>query len=180
MLLHMKPLRKRAPRKVTLAGGKLIGTDSFLIQLQGSYNRTEAQKLKGATLYYATQQDTVVEENDDMLVSDMVGLEVFMMDEDDETKLLVGTVAGIVLAEEMCAIPGLGHDMLEIAIATSDGNKPGIQKNLVMIPLVPEIVPKIDLVEKVIFIVPPSGLLDLTYIREEKVRIKGFLPPAKD
>jgi hypothetical protein len=70
--------------------------------------------------------------------------------------------------------------MLEIAIVTSNGNKPGIPKDLVMIPLVPEIVPKIDLAEKVILINPPSGLLDLTYIREEKVRIKGFLPPAKD
>jgi 16S rRNA processing protein RimM len=173
MLLHMKPVRKRAPRKVTLASGKLIGLDSFLIQLQGVYNRTEAQKLKGATLYYATQEDTVVAD-DDFLVSDLVGLEVFL---DDDT--LVGTVDGIVLAEEMCAIPGLGHDMLEVRIA-SNGNKPGVPKDLVLIPLVPEIVPKIDLSEKIIVVDPPTGLLDLTYIREEKVRIKGFLPPAKD
>lgn len=173
VLLHMKPARKRAPRKVALASGKLIGKDSFLIQLQGFYNRTEAQKLKGATLYYATQQDDVVTD-DDILVSDLVGLEVLL-----EDNTLVGTVDGIVLAEEMCAIPGIGHDMLEIELATTQ-SKPGVPKDLVLIPLVPEIVPKIDLSEKFIVVDPPSGLLNLTYIREEKVRIKGFLPPAKD
>ena len=175
ILLHLKPFRKRAPRKVTLASGKLIGQDSFLIQLQGIYNRTEAQKLKGATLYYATQQDTVIRE-EDMLVSDLVGLEVLL---DDET--VVGTVDGIVLAEEMCAIPGLGHDMLEVVVASKEAKpKTGVPKDLVLIPLVPEIVPKIDLSEKIIIIDPPAGLLDLTYIRDEKVQIKGLLPPARN
>jgi 16S rRNA processing protein RimM len=116
MLLHIKSVRKRAPRRVTLAAGKYIGTDSFLVQLQGVYNRAEAQKLQGSTLYYATQQDIVMEE-EDMLVSDLVGLQVFL---EDDT--LVGTVEGIVLAEEMCSIPGLGHDMLEVMIASKNGD----------------------------------------------------------
>jgi 16S rRNA processing protein RimM len=177
MLLHMKPFRKRAPRKVTLAAGKMIGVDAFLIQLQGIYNRTEAQKLKGATLYYATQQDTVVQE-DDLLISDLVGLEVYSIDD-----VLVGTVAGIVLAEEMCAIPGLGQDMLEVSIPKPKSSKTTgrpVPNDLVLIPLVPEIVTKIDLHEKKVIIDPPKGLLDLTYIREEKVVIKGLLAPAKD
>ena len=70
--------------------------------------------------------------------------------------------------------------MLEIEVV-SDGHrdlrKP---KDLVLIPLVPEIVPRIDLSSKIIQITPPPGLLDLIYVREEKVIIKGFLPPAKD
>jgi ribosomal 30S subunit maturation factor RimM len=110
-----------------------------------------------------------------VLVSDLVGLEVFL---DNDT--LVGTVNGIVLAEERCAIPGLGHGMLEVATIASAGNKPGVPNYLVLIPLVTEIVPKIDLSKQIIVIDPPAGLLDLTYIREEKVRIKVFLPPAKD
>ena len=183
MLLHMKPFRKRAPRRVTLAAGKMTGTDSFLIQLQGIYDRTEAQKLKGATLYYATQQDTCVKE-DDILISDLVGLDVYTQNGD----ILVGSVDGVVLAEEMCAIPGLGQDMLEVSKKREEeidnmktnGQRRPPPKDLVLIPLVPEIVPKIDLVEKKIIIVPPEGLLDLTYIREEKVQIKGLLPPAKD
>jgi 16S rRNA processing protein RimM len=172
MLLHIKPLSKRAPRKVILASGKMVGTDSFLIQLQGSYDRAAAENLKGATLFYATQQDPVAHD-DAFLVSDLVGLEVFL--EDDQ---FVGTVRGVVLAEEMCAIPGLGHDMMEVEVASSIvDRKP---KVLVLVPLVPEIVPKIDLSGKTIVIKPPPGLLNLTYKREEKVRIKGFLPPARD
>jgi 16S rRNA processing protein RimM len=177
ILIHMKPVRKRAPRKVTLAAGKMIGVDAFLIQLQGIYNRTEAQKLKGATLYYATQQDTVVQE-DDLLLSNLVGMEVYSTDD-----VFVGTVAGIVLAEEMCAIPGLGQDMLEVSIPKPKNSRTTgrpVPNDLVLIPFVPEIVPKIDLQEKKIFIDPPKGLLDLTYIREEKVVIKGLLAPAKD
>jgi 16S rRNA processing protein RimM len=176
MLLHMKPYRRRAPRKVTLAAGKTIGVDSFLIQLQGIYNRTSAEKLKGSTLYYATQQDNVLQD-DDVLVSDLVGLEVYSKDD-----ILVGTIDGIVLAEEMCAIPGLGQDMLEVSVHKPQSGKPTgrpVPKDLVLIPFVPEIVPKIDLEEKKVVIDPPKGLLDLTYIREEKVKIKGLLPPSK-
>lgn len=177
MLLHMKSIRKRAPRKVTLAAGKMIGVDAFLIQLQGIYNRTEAQNLKGATLYYATQQDTVVQE-DDLLLSDLVGLEVYTTDD-----IFVGTIDGIVLAEEMCAVPGLGQDMLEVSIPKSKKTKTttrSIPNDLVLIPLVPEIVPKVDLEGKKVYIDPPKGLLDLTYIREEKVVIKGLLMPADE
>lgn len=183
MPLHLKPHRKRAPRKVTLAGGKMIDQDSFLVQLQGVYNRTAALKLKGATLYYATQQDTVVKKDDEMLVSDLVGLQVYTVGNDkggDPT--LVGHVQGIVLAEELCAIPGLLHDQIEVALAAPESAlpKPGRPQNLVLIPLVPEIVPKIDLVGNMILLDPPAGLLDLIYVREEKVRIKGLLAPSVD
>ena len=190
MLLHIKPLRKRAPRKIVLAGGKMTGPDSFIIQLQDSYDRASAQKLKGATLYYSAQQDKVAGK-DDVVLSEMVGLDVFLIhndnDDDDESENdgkgnhHVGIVRGVVLAEEMCSIPGLGQDMLEIEVEHGERDpfdkKP---KELVLIPMVPEIVPKIDLEERLIEIDPPAGLLDLTYIREEKVKIKGFLPPARD
>ena len=177
MLLHIKSLHKRAPRRVTLASGKMIPNESFLIQLQGIYNRTAAESLTGATLYYATQQDPV-SHDDEFLVSDLVGSDVFLKADDR----FVGTVQGIVLAKDMCSIPGIGHDMLEVAMAKPDRipGQPQQPNDLVLIPLVPEIVPKIDLAERVIQITPPNGLLDLTYIREERVRIRGLLPPAKE
>jgi 16S rRNA processing protein RimM len=175
MLLHVKPLNKRAPRRVTLASGKIIGTDSFLIQLQDCYSRGDAENLKGATIFYATQQDPVSHEEDEFLVSDLVGLQVFLQ---EDKNYLVGTVQAIVLAEEMCSIPGLGHDMLEVVIA-AHSQGPNKLDDLVLIPLVPEIVPKVDLAGRIIFIDPPTGLLDLRYVREEKVRIKGLLAPAK-
>jgi len=178
MPLHIKSVRKRAPRKITLAAGKETGVDAFLVQFQGVYNRTEAEKLRGASIYYATQQDTVVQE-EDLIVSDLVGLEVYT----DDEEMFVGTIKGIVLAEEMCAVPGLGQDMLEVAIHKPKSDQPTgrpVPDDLVLIPFVPEIVPKVDLEERKIVIDPPPGLLDLTYIREEKVVLKGLLPPAKD
>ena len=94
---------------------------------------------------------------------------------------LVGKVVGVVLAEEMCAIPGLLHDQIEVQIIRpNETPKPGQPPELVLIPLVPEIVPKIDLENEMVVVDPPEGLLDLTYVREEKVRIKGLLAPAKE
>ncbi len=183
MPLHLKPHRKRAPRKTTVANGKMIDQDSFLVQLQGVYDRTAAQKLKGATLYYATQQDTVVKDDDEVIVSDLVGLDVYTLSSDEKQEpTLVGHVQGVVLAEDLCDIPWLLHDQIEVALARgNDSPRPGRRpQDLVLIPLVPEIVPKIDLEGNMILVDPPAGLLDLTYVREEKVRIKGLLAPARE
>lgn len=194
-LLHIKAPKKRAPRKIVLASGKFLGNDQFLIQLQGVFDREAAKTLRGATLYYAKQHDSVELQDDEVIVSDLVGLKVFRLlpkeekeeedvddDDDDiptEAQELVGTVMGVVLAEEMCAIPGLLHDQMEVALLR-EGQvpQPGQPQDLVLIPMVPEIVPRIDLDQKRILIDPPPGLLDLTFVREEKVRIKGLLAPA--
>jgi 16S rRNA processing protein RimM len=230
MILHLKPPRRRAPRKVTLASGKQIEPNVFLIQLQGIYNRTAASKLKGAVLYYATQQDTTINKDEgEMLLSDLVGLTVYKRrapedstsDQYDDIScksntngVIVGKVLGFVLGEEMCGIPGLFHDQLEIQLIDDDednednegivpdqgrdpnsgsggdgANRQGRKRlerkrrpppKLVMIPMVPEIVTKVDLDGQSIVIDPPAGLLDLTYEREEKVQIKGLLAPASD
>jgi 16S rRNA processing protein RimM len=88
----------------------------------------------------------------------------------------VGTVRGVVLAEEMCSIPGLGQDLLEVTLPRGRFGTPSWKDEMVLIPLVPAIVPTIDIERGVIYIDPPGGLLDLTYVKEENVRIKGFLP----
>lgn len=88
----------------------------------------------------------------------------------------VGIVGGVVLGEEMCSIPGLGQDLLEIILPRGDRGSPSWKDELVLIPFVPQLVPTVDLERKVLFINPPIGLLDLRYIKEEKIRIKGFLP----
>lgn len=184
MPLHLKPVRKRAPRKVTLSCGKFLGDDQFLIQLQGYFDRTASESLKGSTLYYATQQDTIIQKDDDVLVPELIGLSVYSINIESGGESLVGTVSGVVPADELCAIPGLFHDQLEVEVAKekrdskhkSLGSNP---QNLLLIPMVPEIVIKINLEDGRILIDPPSGLLDLTYVREEKVRIKGLLSPAR-
>ena len=98
------------------------------------------------------------------------------LSEDSLGGKFVGIVGGVVMGEEMCSIPGLGQDLLEIILPRGERGTPSWKDELVLIPFVPQIVSTVDLERKIIFLNPPAGLLDLTYIKEEKTRIKGFLP----
>lgn len=61
------------------------------------------------------------------------------------------------------------HAMLEIRLMGSS--------RLCLVPLVPDIVPSVDLENRIIRLNPPSGLLDLSYEERQKIKvIKGFLP----
>ena len=158
-----------------------MGDDQFLVQLQGYNDRSSPLTLKGSTLYYATQQDTL-KKDDDILISQLAGLPAYRIS--DGSEILAGPALGVALAKEMCAIPGLLHDQIEVGFTRKKRGEeqqiPGCPQELVLIPLVPEIVTKIDLEKQIILIDPPAGLLDLTYVREEKVKIKGLLPPAEE
>lgn len=148
------------------------------------------------------------QEEKEFHISDLIGLPVYLAGNDDggeiftttnntdvdnlnKENLFVGYIRGVVIGDDLCAIPGLSHDMLEVTIPhnknnrmnakdNSNGNQSGAtfssKDKLVLIPFVPQIVPKVSIEDKVVYISPPKGLLDLTYRREEKVRIKGFLP----
>lgn len=184
---HIKPANRRSPREVQLLEGRPLRSDSstagtdanptYLIRLENVHDREEALKMRGYVLY-ALQEDKVDDylEEDEYIVSDLVGLNVFLDEScsDQSTgcfeDLFVGNIRGVVLGSEMCAIPGLGQDLLEIALPNSE--------NLVLVPFVPEIVCNVDLERKMVIISPPKGLLQLSYRREEKVRIKGLLPAS--
>ena len=146
-------------------------------------DREEALKMRGYVLYSLTEEkvDEYLED-DEYIVSDLVGLNVFLDEScSDQSSggsfedMFVGNIRGVVLGSEMCAVPGLGQDLLEIALPSSHG---GQSENLVLVPFVPEIVCNVDLDGKMVMITPPNGLLDLSYRREEKVRIKGLLPAS--
>mmetsp|Transcript_31199 Transcript_31199/g.47784 ORF Transcript_31199/g.47784 Transcript_31199/m.47784 type:complete len:363 (+) Transcript_31199:105-1193(+) len=187
---HLKPHNRRSPRAVELLSGRHRMDDEYLVKLSGIGDRDAANKLRGSVLYARQEERPKAVASDEYLVTDLVDLEVFIEegyieDEDDPNSAslggsFVGSVFGVVLGSEMCPIPGLGQDMLEIVLPRGLGGTASWKDEMVLIPLVPQIVPRIDLKEKKIFITPPSGLLDLTYVHEEKVRIKGFLPPAKE
>jgi 16S rRNA processing protein RimM len=189
---HLKPPMKRAPRRVVLLQGKHRLEDEYLLQLDVAEDRDTAAKLRGSVLY-AREEEKVTPEKEEYLVSDLVGLDVFLeqdaaeegdttkdTEEDSSRSQFVGKVVGIVFAHEMCSIPGLGHDMLEIVIPRGIGGTLSLRDELVLIPMVPQIVPRVDIQGRAIYVDPPTGLLDLTYVREDKVRIKGFLPMGKD
>ena len=208
---HIKPANKRAPRPVTLLQGKQHRVNhEYLIQLAGVEDRTTALTYRGATLYVRQEQESpaavVSPQEEEYLVADLVGLEVFLVqsddnddhnkhtkngdssdydddDDDDDYKSFVGTVGGIVFAEDLCNnIPNMPpmHDYLEIVIPR--GRQDGMasfRDELVLIPFVPAIVPVVNIAQREIYIDPPAGLLDLTYVRQDKTRIKGFLPGSK-
>eukprot|EP00985_Skeletonema_marinoi_P029017 scaffold26499_cov88-Skeletonema_marinoi.AAC.2 len=190
---HIKPANRRSPREVELVEGRPIrsetattGTDTkpmYLIRLASVEDREEALKMRGYVLYSLTEEkvDEYLED-DEYIVSDLVGLNVFLDEScSDQSSggsfedMFVGNIRGVVLGSEMCAVPGLGQDLLEIALPSSHG---GQSENLVLVPFVPEIVCNVDLDGKMVMITPPNGLLDLSYRREEKVRIKGLLPAS--
>ena len=156
---------------------------TFLIRLEHIHDRDSALKLRGCVLYALEEEkvDDLLKE-DEYIVSDLVGLNVYLEDKNENSNmgmedLFVGNIGGVVLGSEMCAIPGLGQDLLEVVLPRRRG---GEADELVLIPFVPQIVSRVDLDGKMVFITPPNGLLDLSYRREEKVRIRGLLPPAKD
>jgi ribosomal 30S subunit maturation factor RimM len=185
---HLKMPNKRAPRKIVLLQGKPTHNDEYLVQLENIESREFAQTLRGAQLYVRQEQDetltTLSQVEEEYMVSDLVGLEVFLFQEDDPhdrgKNHFVGHVGGVVLAEDVCSIPGLGHDYLEVVLPRGAGGTVSLRDELVLIPFVPQIVPRVDLQNRSCWIDPPTGLLDLTYVREEKTRIKGFLPTASE
>jgi ribosomal 30S subunit maturation factor RimM len=182
---HVKAPNRRSPRQIQLLEGRHRLGDEYLIKLAGIGDRDAANKLRGSVLFARQEERPEELEQDEYLVNDLVGLDVFLEEGYDESESsdlggrFVGIVGGIVLAEDMCAVPGLGQDMLEIILPRGPGRTASWRDEMVLVPLVPQIVPRIDLKDRAIHITPPNGLLDLTYVREEKVRIKGFLPPAR-
>jgi ribosomal 30S subunit maturation factor RimM len=95
-------------------------------------------------------------------------------------KKKIGKISGIVLAEEMCSVPGLGNDILEVLLLRERSTEPSWRDHFVLIPFVPTIVPIVDLKNSMVYLDPPSGLLDLSYTHEEKKPIKGFLPGSAE
>ena len=194
---HLKSPNRRSPREIRLMEGRQRLKNEYLIQLEGVNDRNKAEKLRGYVLYARQEERPEDIEENEYLVTDLVGLEVRLVtgygDQDvledegeEETKKdqevdnlsgkFVGIVGGIVLADEMCSIPGLGQDFLEVTLPRGTHGTPSFKDELVLIPMVPAIVSTVDLELGRVYIDPPRGLLDLTYIKEETVRIKGFLP----
>jgi 16S rRNA processing protein RimM len=180
---YLKPANKRAPRQILLLSGRLASGDDYLLSVDGIVDRDEAEKLRGATLYARQEQQVDDTTNEDrskeeefFAVSDLVGLEVFLYE--SERQAFVGKVGGVVFSEDIADIPGIGHDYLELILPRGVGGTFSLRDELVLIPLVPQLVPTVNINEGIIEIDPPDGLLDLTYVREVKTRIKAFLPSS--
>ncbi len=117
----------------TSAGGGDVGGDNasssasvhptYLIRFEGVDDRDAALRMRGCVLYALSNEDVndLLSENE-YIVSDLIGLNVYLDEDRDEhggkgfEDLFVGNIRGVVLGSEMCAIPGLGQDLLEVAL----------------------------------------------------------------
>lgn len=185
-LRHLKMPNRRSPRRIQLLEGRHRQGDEYLVRFEGVGDRDAANKMRGFVLYAREEERPKDLGEDEYIVTDLVGLDIFMENgyknenDEDQGGKFVGTVNGVVLAEEMSSIAGLGQDLLEILLPRGPGATASWKDELVLIPFVPQLVPRVDIANRSVFISPPFGLLDLTYVREEKVRIKGFLPPGRE
>eukprot|EP00592_Proboscia_alata_P000865 CAMPEP_0194372934 /NCGR_PEP_ID=MMETSP0174-20130528/21353_1 /TAXON_ID=216777 /ORGANISM="Proboscia alata, Strain PI-D3" /LENGTH=421 /DNA_ID=CAMNT_0039151723 /DNA_START=22 /DNA_END=1283 /DNA_ORIENTATION=- len=127
---YMKPPNKLVPREIRLLEGKLRLHDEYIIRLEGIGTRDAALKLRGAVLF-AREEDRPTLDEDEFLVKDLVGLEVYHLDQreidldsnDDDLResreksdYLVGIVGGIVIGEEITGVKGLGNDAMEVIL----------------------------------------------------------------
>ena len=161
---------QQSPQPIELLKGRSIpGKNLYIIRLQGIDNRNQAEALRGATLFVEKGDRPELEE-DEYHVSDLIGLEVY----EQQTQENIGIVVNVFSA---------GNDVLEIQLhkqpeplpekqstdlssisRVSKRKKTKVKKPkpvTVLIPFVMEIVPVVDLESKRIEINPPLGLLDL-------------------
>lgn len=194
---HLKPANRRAPRMVTMLKGKChrsgVNHDDYLVKIKGVVDRDAAKLLQGAVLYIREEQATEIQEKLENTngvsplgryeVSDLVGLDVLLdiSSGNDSIAPFVGTIGSVVFGEDIASMPGgVGYDFLEVVLPRGGAfGIPSYRDELVLVPLVPQIVTQVDLGEGLVTINPPDGLLDLTYVRHHRTRVRGFLPPKE-
>lgn len=127
------------PQAIQLVRGYYLhGKGLYVIQLAGVTNRTQAEALKDCLLVVPDSDRPTLKAGEFHIV-DLIGLQVF----DQQTQTLIGYVINVFSA---------GNDLLEVEMAQSS-------QATVLIPLVKEIVPVVDLPNRRLEITPPPGLL---------------------
>lgn len=142
---------------------------------KGVSSRDAAAALRGHKVYVLEDEEVDLDENEYM-VRDLVGGRAYR--QDDES-VYIGEVVGVVLGSDISSTAGLASDMLELRLPLEN---PGDVPKECYIPFVPALVPvvRIGAGNCTILMDLPEGLLDLAVEVEEKVVVRGFLPPASE
>jgi 16S rRNA processing protein RimM len=131
------------------------GREVWIVKLKGINSPEEVTDIRGHILLISASQREVLEDDDEFYVQELIGLKVEMLDSGDE----IGTVIDV--------LDGTGtYDVLRIEHFETDveGNA---RKSL--LPFAKELVPVVDLEQKVLRVTPPEGLFD-----------QPVSPPKKD
>ncbi|AFY61333.1 ribosome maturation factor RimM [Synechococcus sp. PCC 6312] len=135
----LKTNHQNSPIPVTLTEGRFLNGPGLYVLTFAEYKtRTEAENLRGSQLVVPMSDRPPLEPNEFHLM-DLIGLDVFIPPDPE----VIGTVIGLINA---------GNDLLEVRL-----HRP--QEPIVLIPLVREIVPTIDLQHRRIELTPPTGLI---------------------
>ena len=141
MAISDDPRRFQAGSELLRDDGRLIvesvrphGT-RLLVKFEGVDTRDDAESLRGPLFVPADDARTL--EDDEYWPHDVIGCEVYNLSDDR-----IGVVADLV--------PGAAQDLL--IVTTEAGER--------MVPLVKEIVRRVDVAERRVVIDPPAGLLD--------------------
>jgi 16S rRNA processing protein RimM len=126
------------PEPVELLQGRYLNNKGlYVVKFAGIDQREQAESLKNCRVL-VPQSDRPTLAPDEFHLEDLVGLTVI----NQQTQTVIGIVIGVAIA---------GNDLLEVQL--QDANQ------TVLIPLVKEIVPLVDLQQKRVEIVPLPGLL---------------------
>ncbi len=136
-----------APRSIQLQKGyEIPGRGLYVVQLAGISDRTQAENLRGQMLLVPiTDRPRLASE--EYHSQDLIDLPVFHQ--------VTGTQIGIVVD-----IFTAGHEILVVEAPNGEGKTAEV-----MIPFVKAIVPVVDLSNRRIEILPPSGLIEL-YLKD--------------
>jgi len=117
------------------------GREVWIVKLKGVNTPEEAQVIRGhALLVHESVRDTLDDE-DEFYIQQLIGLRVEIL----ESREIVGVVDDI--------MDGTGtHDVLCVL---------GTEGQRILLPFVKDIVPVVDIDDKVLRITPPDGLLDI-------------------
>ena len=121
-------------RDLVVAGARRHG-NRLLVKFEGVDDRNTAETLRGPLFVPATEARTL--EDNEFWPHDLIGCEVW-------------TVGHAPHGQVKDGIPGVAQDLL--VVATENGEH--------LVPLVKEIVVKVDLEAGIVLLDPPAGLLD--------------------
>lgn len=167
-IIYIKNPNRRSPRAIVVLAGKKQIDSMYILSLQHIHTRIHASALKGYCVYIKTPAYRLADE--EYRIRDLVGCVCYL----NVSHVPLGVVEGVVPPDELClpSVAALMHSMLEIRFIG--------KKEHCLVPFVPSIVLDVDMQSKKVILNPPEGLLDLTYLLEERRTIRGFLPAQID
>ena len=154
----------------------------------GCFSFIHNLKYEGAMVFtnydvFVPSDDQPILQEDEYLVRDLFGVSCYVRQGKKETDeyltdghdaIKIGTVNGVIPPDELADnsfAAQFMHATLEIKKSQSN--------ELFLVPMVPQLVPIVNIKDDYIEINPPAGLLDLTYEEKKKrVVVRGFLPAS--